>query len=277
MVRDLDQGADKWERLGFQLSPRSPQIGYIPGQDVMQPWATSNHCAMFERGYLELIGITEPTNFNPWNRFIQRFEGPHISALRCREANRAFASLRDRTDGFDPPVQRQRNISVEGAIQAFRFRNIFSQDEHYPEGRFIIIEHQTPEVIWRPELMTHPNGARALTALLFCAENPQPTLDRLTAITGEPAAPDAHGDPTISLRDGGALVVLDSNIFHARYETETTKKGPHIAAAIVQVEDMDRTISLLTTNGVPMHRTPNGGIWVAPQDANGGVLQFEQV
>ncbi|MBT5664092.1 MAG: VOC family protein [Rhodospirillaceae bacterium] len=276
MVHDLDRGADKWRKLGFQLLTRSPQIGYVPGQDVMQPWATSNHCAMFEQGYLELIGITDPASFNPWNRFIHRFEGPHIAALRCDEANQAFASLRGRAGGFDPPVQRQRNVSVEGAIQPFRFRNIFSQDEHYPEGRFIIIEHQTPEVIWRPELMAHPNGARALTALVFCAEDPQPTLDRLTAMTGEAAVEGAHGDPTILLRDGGALVVLDDKTFHVRYETSPPKTGPHIAAAIVQVEDMDHMKSLLMANGVPMHRSADGEVWVAPQDANGGVLQFEQ-
>lgn len=276
MVRDLDRGADKWRKLGFQLSPRSPQIGFVPNQENMQPWATSNHCAMFEQGYLELIGITDPANFNPWNRFIQRFEGPHIAALRCIEANRAFAALRGHADGFDPPVQRQRNVRVDGAMQPFRFRNIFSQDDHYPEGRFIIIEHQTPEVIWRPELMAHPNGARALTALMFCAENPQPTLDRLTAITGEPAVEGAHGDPTISLRNGGALVVLDDKSFRARYETAPIKTGPHIAAATIQVEDMDCLNALLTANDIPIQRSPNGVVWVAPQDANGGVLQFAQ-
>jgi hypothetical protein len=95
-------------------------------------------------------------------------------------------------------------------------------------------------------------------------------------MTGEAAVEGAHGDPTILLRDGGALVVLDDKTFHVRYETSPPKTGPHIAAAIVQVEDMDHMKSLLMANGVPMHRSADGEVWVAPQDANGGVLQFEQ-
>ena len=276
MVRDLDRGAHQWEKLGFQLSPRSPQIGYVPGEDTMQPWATSNHCAMFEQGYLELIGVTEPEKFNPWAQFINRFEGPHITAFRCEAADRAFALLCDRIKGFDPPLQRQRNVSFDGAIHQFKFRNIFSQDKHFPEGRFIIIEHQTPEVIWRRELMNHPNGARALTALIYCTETPNDTLERLTAITGEATVANARGEPTIPLRAGGALIVLDHKAYKERYQTAPKIFGPHVAAAIVQVENIDRATALLKTNGVSMQPTVDGGIWIAPQHTNGGILQFKQ-
>jgi hypothetical protein len=34
--------------------------------------------------------------------------------------------------------------------------------------------------------------------------------------------------------------------------------------------------ALLTANDIPIQRSPNGVVWVAPQDANGGVLQFAQ-
>ena len=58
----------------------------------MAPWATANHCVMFERGYLELIGITDPTKHNPWTAFLDRFEGIHITAFRCPEADMAYAA-----------------------------------------------------------------------------------------------------------------------------------------------------------------------------------------
>ena len=145
MVRDLDAAVARWERLGFLLSRRSPQMGKVPGESEMAPWASSNHCAMFEHGYLELIGITNPENFNPWSRFLDRFEGPHITALRCENGEEAYKSLSGRIDHFDPPLQRLRNAPYGDGVREFRFRNIFSQDDHYPEGRYIIIEHQTPE------------------------------------------------------------------------------------------------------------------------------------
>ena len=50
MLRDLDAGVERWEKLGFKLSRRSPQMGRVPGEAKMAPWATSNHCAMFREG-----------------------------------------------------------------------------------------------------------------------------------------------------------------------------------------------------------------------------------
>ena len=83
-------------------------MGKVPGESEMAPWASSNHCAMFEHGYLELIGITNPENFNPWSRFLDRFEGPHITALRCENGEEAYKALSGRIDHFDPPLQRLR-------------------------------------------------------------------------------------------------------------------------------------------------------------------------
>ena len=185
MLRDLDAGAERWQKLGFKLSRRSSQMGKVPGKSEMAPWATSNHCAMFERGYLELIGVTNLENFNPWSAFLDRFEGPHITALRCEEADRTYAALSDRIDHFDPPLQRLRNAPYGDGERPFKFRNIFSQDAHFPEGRYIIIEHQTPGVIWQEELMVQPNGAKSLSELIFCANAQSGLLDRLARISGE--------------------------------------------------------------------------------------------
>ena len=73
MVHNLDAAAARWERLGFLLSRRSRQMGKVPGKSDMAPWASSNHCVMFDQGYLELIGITNSESFNPWSQFLNRF------------------------------------------------------------------------------------------------------------------------------------------------------------------------------------------------------------
>ncbi|MDE0408132.1 MAG: VOC family protein, partial [Alphaproteobacteria bacterium] len=153
MRADLDAGAAAWERLGFLLSPETPQQGAVPGASGMQPWATANRCALFHEGYLELIGIHAPDRFNPWTSFMARHEGIHIAAFRCASADEAWPGMA--AQGFAPPVQRARSTPAG----EMRFRNIFSEDARWPEGRIIVIEHQTPEILWRPELLEHPNGA----------------------------------------------------------------------------------------------------------------------
>lgn len=275
MVRDLDAGAARWRRLGFQLSRRSAQMGRVPGKAEMAPWATSNHCAMFERGYLELIGVASPGNYNPWTRFLDRFEGPHITALRCRNADETYAALRRRIDHFDPPLQRLRNAPYGDGERPFRFRNIFSQDAHFPEGRFIVIEHQTPEVIWQPDLMVHPNGAVGLVELVFCATEAEGTLDRLAAITGETPVQSGDG-AALSLGGGGVLSVVEPGALRSRYAGAQPPPTPSVAAAVVEVADLDATADLLRREGVVARPGDGGAIWVAANDANGGIVEFRK-
>ena len=188
MVRDLDAGAERWRRLGFRLAPRSAQMGYDKATDTTTVWATANHVAMFRRGYLELIGIVDPDRPNPWARFYERYEGIHIVALRCADADVAYADIAKRTDALNPPVDRRRQAPFGEGTREMRFRNVFSRDERFPEGRFIVCEHQTPEVLWQEALMDHPNGAVALREVVFCTDDVAPTRDRLALITGTQAS-----------------------------------------------------------------------------------------
>ncbi len=273
MLRDLDAGAERWRKLGFKLSLRSPQMGRVPGESEMAPWATSNHCAMFERGYLELIGVTNPENFNPWTAFLDRFEGPHITALRCEDADRTYAALSGRIDHFDPPLQRLRNAPYGDGVRPFKFRNIFSQDAHFPEGRYIVIEHQTPEVIWQEELMVQPNGAKSFSELIFCADGQSGMLDRLARISGEKSR-GAEGREVLELSGGGRLSVINATGFAARYPGAPEPSQPAVAAAVIGVESLERLVDILEENSVRFHRSDRDSLWVGPEDANGAIIEF---
>lgn len=273
MVWDLDAGVEKWRKLGFNLSRRSPQMGRVPGEAEMAPWASSNHCAMFERGYLELIGITNPENFNPWAAFLSRFEGPHITAIRCENADTAYEALKNRIDHFDPPLQRLRNAPYGDGERPFKFRNIFSQDAHYPEGRFIVIEHQTPEVIWQDTLMVQPNGAKALSELLFCASPEDGTTDRLKGISGADVSRQDDRE-ILSLGGGGRLSITDAAGFAARYPGAPTPAQPAVAAAVIEVESLQNVADILARENVPANGSVGTSLWVGPEWTNGAVMEF---
>ncbi|MSO76016.1 MAG: VOC family protein [Alphaproteobacteria bacterium] len=263
MVRDLAAGADRWRRLGFQLAPRSPQMGTLKPGEPMQPWATANHVAMFRAGYLELIGIHEPTRFNPWRHFMDRYEGIHIVALRCADADAAWAVLQARAPGLSPPIDRRRDAPYRGGTREMRFRNIFSRDEHYPEARFIVIEHQTPELLWQPELMVHANGAVALSEVVFVAADPAAMRQRIEAILGGPQP-----------LGGGRVSVLDPARFQARYAGATPPPLPCAAAQVVAVEDLDAARRLLAGNGVALTTLAAGSLMVPAAETNGAVLEL---
>ena len=217
IVRDLGDGAKRWEKLGFTLSPSSRQRGKMPGRDEDGPWATANRCAIFQQGYLELIGIVDPACFNPWTKFIARFEGLHLLALRVANADVAYADLAARTDTMNAPVQRARKLDVNGMESTMRFRNIFSRDAAYPEGRYIVLEHQTPEYLWQPRFQTHPNGALALKGALVCADDVPGQRARLETVVGLAPTNGADGVLRFSPPAGGCIELHGAGSFEARY------------------------------------------------------------
>lgn len=251
--RDLAAAARRWERLGFTLSPLSRQRGAVPGQPGMHPWATANRCAVFERGYLELIGIVDPAAHNPWQRFIDRFEGLHLLALRCDEATAAYARLSHRATFLAPPVERERKLTYRGEERTMRFRNIFSRDDECPEARYIVIEHQTPELLWQPELLTHENGARALEAAVLVADDDR-VRQRVAAL-------------------GDVVSVLGTADFEGRYGWRPST--PSLAAITVSFADLGRTLGLLEARGIALRRAGDE-IWLPPAETNGFVMRLVQ-
>ncbi|MEL0111455.1 MAG: hypothetical protein VW835_06945, partial [Rickettsiales bacterium] len=166
-----------------------------------------------------------------------------------------------------------RNAPYGDGERPFKFRTIFSQDAYFPEGRYIVIEHQTPEVIWQKELMIQPNGAKAFRELIFCAEPADGTLDRLCRISGETA--DSEGERAVlHLGGGGTLSVMAPAAFAARYPGVPAPATPSAAAAVIAVDDLGLLTGILAENGVAAVASERGSLWVAPEAANGAVIEF---
>lgn len=251
--RDLDAAARRWERMGYTLSPLSRQRGAVPGRDGMHPWATANRCAVFDQGYVELIGIVDPAAFNPWQRFLGRFEGLHLLAFRCAEATSTYEALKIQAPFLSPPVERERKLTYRGEERTMRFRNIFSRDEVCPEGRYIVIEHQTPELLWQPELTVHENGARALVAATMVADD-RGVEQRLDAL-------------------GGIVGVEAPAAFADRYGWRPP--APSLAAITIAFDDLDRTLRLLRERRIEVRREGEE-VWVPPAETNGFVMRLVQ-
>ena len=270
IVNDLAAGAARWERLGFTLTPESRQRGAVPGRNGVQPWATANRCAMLSRSYLELVGVVNEDAFNPWARFSARYEGLHILALRTANADAAYASLSTRTDALQPPVPRERTVDVDGEPQVMRFRNIFSRDTLWPEARYIVIEHQTPEYLWQPRYQQHDNGAAELVDVTFVVDDPEQLVGRLDAL-GAARVPHAHGF-SARLPGRGAVHVVRCPAYADVYGY-TPSERPGMHALTVSFRDLARTLEFLAKREVPVERSTHGH-WLAPRHTNGFVMRL---
>src|SRR3546814_400609 len=215
MVRDLDAGEALWRRLGFTLSRRSRQGGFDKASGTTRPWATANHVMPLRRGYLELIGVVDPAAPNPWAGHLAKGEGAHILAIRCGEADATYERLGAVQAVFDPPVDRRRQASYGDGEREMRFRNIFSRDADCPEARWILIEHQTPEIVWQEALMGHPNGAVSLDEAIFCTGETRALTDRVGGILAASQPERAESGVLHFAAPGGGAVGLAAPVAFA--------------------------------------------------------------
>lgn len=271
LVNAFATGAGQWEKLGFQLTPESRQRGAVPGREGFHPWATANRCVILRDTYLELIGVVDPAAFNPWARFIAKNEGLHIMALRCRDAASAHATLSARTDALQPPVPRERMLDVDGAPRAMRFRNIFSRDEAWPEARYLVIEHQTPEFLWQSRYQQHENGACDLVAVTFVADEPAALVPRLDALGANIVEQDSD---CISARlpGRGTVHIMRSGAFADVYGYA---RHSGMQAITVSFKDLGNTLALFKSRGVTVAHSRYGQ-WIEPRDANGFVMHLAE-
>jgi hypothetical protein len=165
-------------------------------------------------------------------------------------------------------VERERVLDVDGEPCTMRFRNIFSRDDIWPEARYLVIEHQTPQFLWQPRYQRHANGAIDLVAATFVADDPSTLIPRLTALGADVVTSD--GTVNGELPGRGSINVISSTLFAARYGY-APRAG--LQAITVSFSALEETLALLKSRGVAV-TTSRDGPWIAPRDANGFVLHL---
>jgi catechol 2,3-dioxygenase-like lactoylglutathione lyase family enzyme len=167
VVRDLDEAAEHWKRLGFTVSPRGTHSFKM---------GTGNYTIMLDPDYIELLGVLVETEHNiPTRRYLaKRGEGIERIAFTAVDAAEGAEEIRAR--GYEPvgPTDFERPVTMpDGTRSAARFRTFQWPIEQAPAGlRFFACQHKTRETVWIPELMKHANGAKRLKQALIISAEP---------------------------------------------------------------------------------------------------------
>src|SRR5580658_3067247 len=84
-VAEMDPAAAALERWGFRLTPFTPQTNRVDGRPVAA--GTGNRCAMFRRGYVEILATTGDTPLaRQLNERLTRHVGIHLAAFSSADA-----------------------------------------------------------------------------------------------------------------------------------------------------------------------------------------------
>ncbi len=284
-ITDLDRGRATYSKLGFQLTARSIHSGARTTGGPVEPWGSGNHCAMFREGYLEIIGLTDASMYSSVKPMVERYEGLHIVAIGCGDADAAYAEFQKAGAPVEAPRALERDAAFgpgDRETRRAKFRNMYVERDRFPEGRFIFIEHVTRDVLWQPHLLDHPNGALGLDAIYFVVADPEATARKFAPLFSE-RIERFPGVIKLTL-DRGTLWLTQEKQWRERVPGSFVPPVPSPAGFGIRVASLEATRKYLESSGVPvqagMNASPKPGVpaslWVAPEHACGAAIQFMQ-
>lgn len=189
----MDDAARAFAALGFALTPR--------GHHTL---GSMNHLAMFATDYLELLGFGENGAARPelapfpigLNGLV--FKTGDADVVHAHAAAAGLPIL---------PVQAfSRPVELDGARDDARFCTTRFDPAKIAMGRVYFCEHRTPELVWRPEWQSHPNGARAINRVIVATCDPRRTAALFAALFGSDTVAESKSGCVIAA--GAARVEL---------------------------------------------------------------------
>ena len=237
-VRDhIDDALRCFNSLGFQLTPR--------GHHTL---GSANHLAMFTTDYLELLGFGEG---GATRLEIARFPAG-LNGLVFKTADGDLVH-REAAAAALPvlPVQSfSRPVALGGATRDARFRTTRLDPDKIAMGRVYFCEHLTPDLVWRPEWLTHPNGASAIARVVVATSDPRRAAKLFRDLFGGDVV--AERDGRWVMGAGSALVELaPPNTIAAEFgeaAADPAGRPEYMAALEIKVRSLREVGQLLQAN-----------------------------
>lgn len=274
VVPDLDRANEIYQRMGFNLSPRSSHKGKLVEDGPVELWGAGNHCAMFEQGYFEILGITDVNlHKDHVQALLDNYTGLHLIALGCENANEAAAVLTKRLGSNPAPYEVGRDVPcANGETLPGKFNILHLSEGVFDEADLFCIEHLTRDALWQTDVIEQPNGVIGLVDVLICSNNPNKTCASLSRILDTGFETDdsiasfqlAHG--LIQVTDPAGLV--------DQYPGITAPVLPWVAAMHFAVKDIDQTARYLSSQGFNINNKSNNQIWIEPSQCEGAIVVF---
>lgn len=269
-VRDLDIAAEAWRRMGFILSPRGAHSA---------PMGTGNHTIMLDADYIELLGVLTATPHNQKTRdFLARREGIDRIALRVTDAASGAAELAARGIAATGPRDFSRPVDLPGGGRTeARFRTLdWPPSGLVPELGIFACQHLTPDAVWIPELMGHPNTAIRLDRIEVLTDDPGVAATRMAGLIAHPVMTEAGCAQRVPSGNGRAdIVFLTRETFMARHPGVSPEALPQggVACLSLGVRDYAAAQTCVAASGMPALVRPER-LSVLPAEGTGVVVEL---
>jgi hypothetical protein len=265
--RDLVHARSLYERMGFSVTPLT-----------FHPHGTANHLIVFQRDFLERLGVVAPERLDSRSAaaqvLLQIREGLAAIALPTSDAKRDREALvrrgLDPSDlySFDRPVRLPDGRETRAIVDT-----VWAAEPSAPLVQTFLSRQRVPEAVWVPEWQAHPNGARAIAWLTLVADDPAAALEgHFAAFFDAEVFRDARGRRTLAT-PRGEIRVLDPDAYEAACGSPAEAIHPYIAGVGIRVVDLDRLVIHLQESGV-RHTRSSQCVQILPELTHGALLEF---
>lgn len=273
-VTNFINSAEQLNHLGFTLTPFVTHMNAAESGAAPMPSGTGNHCAMFQEGYLEVLGRTSDT---PLSRQLQqqleRYPGLHLIAFAANNASTRYTQLQSRGFELLPIVNLERQVDTSNGEEATaQFTVIRPKPGAMPEGRIQIVTHHTPELAWQPRYQQHPNGVEALSGVLICVTDPDEAAERFACYLNQPVL-DTKKTPVVQLQRGCLSFVTAEQLKKQRPGL-IIPSMPYIAEIELRCTDLAQTESFFQQRAINYQKKSDGTLYLTPDTALGMAITF---
>ncbi len=268
VVKDLDNAAANWKRLGFTVSPRGTHS---------EKMGSGNYTVMLDPDYIELLGILHETEHNiPTRQFLaSRGEGVERIAFTAVDSAAGAEEIRGHGYAALGPTDFERPVTMlDGRLSAAKFRIFQWPVNEAPGGlRIFACQHKTRETVWIPELMIHANGARRLRQALVVTPDPAQDAAHLGRMIDR--AVRVEPDGAVAVPSGGDradFVFLTRDQLAKRYPGVALAGLPERGGAglVLATGDLAAAEKVIGAAGA----RSGEALCVAPASGNGVLLAF---
>ncbi|MFT6580836.1 MAG: hypothetical protein ACJAU6_001266 [Alphaproteobacteria bacterium] len=267
-VPDMDAASLALERMGFIMTPYTMHtMTTAPGEEP-RPSGTANRCIMLREGYLEVLcAVGDAPLAQQLNAATARYTGLHLLAFSCADARTEHARLTEVGFNMQPLVNLTR--SVDGGT--LRFSVVRLEPGQMAEGRTQFLQHDTPDLLWREDLMNHPNGIVATTDVVMTANDPDEAALRFEKFLGRAPLRISKGGWRFGL-DRASFTILNNEALTAALPGIDIPESPFIAAFAMRSNDLDATAAYFKQANVPAEMIAPSVLRVAKDPALGSTM-----
>jgi hypothetical protein len=233
---EMDRAAALMSQLGFTLTPRGfHSLGSI------------NHLMMFEGHYLELVGLPSGTD-RLRKEVLESPLGLNGLVFQTDDAEACANRLRASGLAMQEPQSFSRPVTIDGVEQLARFRTARTAPDLFEAGRVYYCQHDTPELVWRPQWMSHANGCDGLSELVVVTATLETDVLRYSQAAQAPAQNHESEVWTIDLVDAFRITLMSPQRYRDRYGelcAEGNGRNSFFGAVVFKTADIARIRDLV--------------------------------